>query len=259
MAESVADLESLYNVEATFEYTSRASLVRALRAFRDRAFLDEPLLEHIVLVTRFPLQILESEDHPVKVKGRPLYFPDSEILVFTMLGRPHELVTSEMIGLFGEKISKMNCLDEFAATGAAGAHLQNIYKEPDGSWGPLAVNYPTCVLEVGVSQSLRSLEHDAQRWIENRASHVTQVVTVNIYLQSREIIVTVWKKVGQKAVKDNDIYVEIRGDRPRVRDNRCLGLSFEKIFERRPTHGTAERDVIFSGRELGRIARRVWV
>jgi hypothetical protein len=93
MAESVADLESLYNVEATFEYTSRASLVRALRAFRDRAFLDEPLLEHTVLVTRFPPQIFEgeSEDNPVKVKGRSLYFPDSEIFVFTMPGRPHDL------------------------------------------------------------------------------------------------------------------------------------------------------------------------
>jgi hypothetical protein len=232
--------------------------VRALRAFRDRAFLDEPLLEHTVLVTRFPPQILESEDHPVKVKGRSLYFPDSKILVFTMLGRPHEVAAEEIKGLLREKISKMNCLDEFAATGSTGAHLQNLDKEPDGSWGPRAVNYATCVLEVGVSQSLRSLECDAKRWITNRASHVTQVITVKIYPQRHEILFTVWKKVGQKAEKDHDVYVELRGDRPRVKDNKCLRLSFGKIFERPPTRGTAERDVIFSGRELGRIARMVW-
>jgi hypothetical protein len=51
----------------------------------------------------------EGSDFPViPRKKKSLYFPDSEILVFTMPGRPHELVTSEMIGLFREKISKMN-------------------------------------------------------------------------------------------------------------------------------------------------------
>jgi Rps23 Pro-64 3,4-dihydroxylase Tpa1-like proline 4-hydroxylase len=53
-----------------------------------------------------------------------------------------------------------------------------------------------------------------------RLQHVTQPISSRHLYQhqrieyldtSREIIFTVWKRVGQKAVKDNDIYVELRG------------------------------------------------
>jgi len=269
MAESVADLESLYNVEATFEYTSRNDLTRALRAFDERTFLGPRsiLMDHTVLITRFPPQLFEAEsediDNPVIPNGRKvLYFPDSQILIFTMAGRPHEIVAMEMQNLFYEKIKGMNCQEEFCSSGQALVHLQRLNKQPDSSWGPRAVDYPTCVLEVGLSESLRRLDCDAKRWIENEQTHVTQVITAKIYPHGHEIIFSIWRRTAtHQAEKDDridEIHVELREGRPRVRDNRCLRVSFEQILERPPTRGTAERDIIVSGRELGGIARRVW-
>jgi hypothetical protein len=124
---------------------------------------------------------MESEDVDSPVippKRKAFYFPDSQILIFTMPGRLHELLSREINRLLSEKISRMNCLEELAATGAATERLQNLSKEPDESWGPEAVDYPTCVLEVGLSESRRRLDRDAQRWIENE---VSQVITVKIY------------------------------------------------------------------------------
>jgi hypothetical protein len=264
MTESVADLESLYNVEATFEYTSRNGLVRALRAFR-RTFLDPPfLLDHTVLVTRFPPQLFEVEyedvDNPViPPKRKALYFPDSQILIFTMRGLPHEVLSRAINELLCDKLKRMNRREDLTARGGTTEDLQNLRKEPDESWGPVAAGYPTCVLEVGLSESLRSLDRDAQRWIGNDSSHVTQVITVKIYPHRHEMIFAIWRRTtGRQAVKDKEIRVELHDGRPRVRNNIRLRLSFEQIFERLPTRGTAEGDVIFSGRELGSIARRVW-
>ena len=53
----------------------------------------------------------------------------------------------------------------------------------------------------------------------------------------------------------NDIHVELPEGRPRVRNNSCLRLSFEQIWERPPTRRAAERGVIFSVRELDSIYR----
>jgi hypothetical protein len=264
MAESVADLEGLYNVDATFEYTSRNSLVRALRGFCDRTFLDPPfILDRTVLVTRFPPELFEVEseqvDKPVIPKSKALYFPDSQILIFTMRGLPHEVLARAMNELLCDKLKRINCRDDLTARGGTTEHLQNLSKEPDESWGPVAASHPTCVLEVGVSESLRQLDRDAQRWIGNDASHVTQVITAKIYLQRHEMIFATWRRTtGRQPVKDNEIRIELHDGRLRARNNMRLRISFEQMFERPPTRGTAERDVIFSGRELGGIARIVW-
>jgi hypothetical protein len=265
MAESVADLESLYNVEATFEYTSRNGLMQALHAFLDRTFIDRAafLQDRTVLVTRFPPQMFEIEsnvDNPVIPGRKVLYLPESQVLISTMAGTCHEIVSRKIEYLLQEKISKMGCEHALRAVGQTREHLQNLNKEPDGSWGPQAVRYPTCVLEIGMSESLRQLDRDAQRWIENEISHVTQVITVKIYPRRHEIIFTTWNRTARRrAEKNNEIHVELREGRPRVRNNKRLRLSFDQIFERPPTPGTAERDVIFSAREIGGIARRVWL
>ena len=265
MAESVADLEGLYNVEATFEYTSRKGLVQALCAFRDRTFLDGAfLLDHTVLVTRFPRKLFEVEsegsDWPtIPPKRKTLYFPDSQILIFTMAGGPHEILSRAINELLCDKLKRMNCRKDLTARGGQDACLQNLRKQPDESWGPHVASYSTCVLEVGVSESLRGLDCDAQRWLGNEASHVTQVITAKVYPHRHEMIFAIWHRTtGRQAVKDDEIHMEWHDGRPKARDNTRLRISFEQMFERPPTRGTAEGDVIFPKRELASMAREVW-
>lgn len=88
----------------------------------------------------------------------------------------------------------MNCREDLTAGGSTKEHLLNLGKQPDKTWGPAVAHYPTCVLEVSVSESLLQLDRDAQRWIGNEASHVAQVVTANIYPYRNRIIFAVWRR-----------------------------------------------------------------
>jgi len=263
MAESVAHLKSLYNVEATFEYTGRRRLARALCDFFHSTSVDHSfrLDDHKVLITGFPLQLLRDVDVPLyPVKGRSLYFHDTQILILTMPGLPHEILTDELRHLFKTKVDSMNCQEELIKRGSTTEELDRKDKEADGSWGPAALRRPTCVLEVSASQSTRQLQLDARRWLESEISYVTQVITAKIHLQRHEIILTIWQRTASRQVeKKDEVYIELHDSQPIVGANRCLQICFEQLFRRPPTRGTAERDLVFSARELSGIARRVWI
>ncbi|KIM99811.1 hypothetical protein OIDMADRAFT_55714 [Oidiodendron maius Zn] len=251
------DLKSLYNVEAAFKYTSRNGLARALRTFQENS---DVTLDHVVLVTGFPPKLfnIEDDNNSLPVKGKSLYFQDLQILILTMKGPIHEFLSLKIHDLFRDKITRMGCWDDLKAIGGATQSLGNVGKEPDQSWGPISTRYTTLVLEVGVSESLRAVDADAQRWIKNGRS-VTQVVTVKVYPHKREIIFAIWQgEPGRQAKKDKEIHIEMNGGQLSVRKARQLGLSFKEIFERQPKPGTNEGDVNFSARELGIIAQQVW-
>jgi hypothetical protein len=58
-----------------------------------------------VLVTRFLPWMFEIEsidsDNPVIPGRKALYFPESQVLIFTMPGPPHEIVSREIEFLLG--------------------------------------------------------------------------------------------------------------------------------------------------------------
>ena len=261
LAESVADLKRLYNVEATIEYTSRNGLVRTLRTFLENRDI---FLDHTVLITKFPRRIFDTGEDNILTfpwKGKFLYFRNSETLISTMAGRPHETLSMEIDHLLYDKVKGMNCQMDFSSTGRAQASLGILNKAPDMSWGPSGVGYATCILEVGMTESLRALDIDAQRWIKNEPSHVTQAITVKIYPRREEMIFAVWRSsTPRQPVRDHEVRITKHGGRPRVvSHNRTLRLSFQKIFERLATPDTRERDVIiFTARELCSIALKVW-
>ncbi|KIN06852.1 hypothetical protein OIDMADRAFT_174008 [Oidiodendron maius Zn] len=261
VTESVADLESLYNVEASFEYTGRDSLVPALRAFPET---KDIILDHTVLITKFPLQLFNIEDGDIAVipfHGKALYFRDRRILIFTMKGSPHEILSRAIHDLLRAKLRKMYCHEDLIASGGVIESLGNVNKQPDQSWGPKGVEYPTCVLEVGMEEreSIPALDRDAQRWIENEPSHVTQVITAKIFPHRPEIIFALWQaKSHRQPVKKDEVHVKIRQGQPRASNNRSLSVIFEKLFERLPIPGSSESDVIFTAPELCSIALEVW-
>jgi hypothetical protein len=266
MDESITDLEALYNVEATFEYTGRNGLAQAIRSFVDgRTFPGHVGLDDCtVLVTRFPPALFEEDfdevdNPPVPSKSKNLYFPDSEILILTMKGPIHELVARSVHDILTEKMRKMNCLDELLPTGGKTVQLRGFSKEPDESWGPSINECPTCVLEVAVSESLRQLNRDAERWIKNELSHATQVITTKIYTYRHEIIFAIWRKTARgEAEKVAEASIELQDGRPLLRPRIQFRLSFEELLKRPPRRGSAEKDIIFTARDLGGVSRRVW-
>ena len=92
-AESVADLKRLYNVEATVEHTGRHGLVRTLRAFFENW---DSFIDYTVLITKFPPQTFDTEEDNIPTipwKGKNSYFRNSKILISTMAGRPHNILS----------------------------------------------------------------------------------------------------------------------------------------------------------------------
>src|SRR6202000_825778 len=144
-----------YNVEATVEYTSRNGLVRILRTFLENWDI---FLDHTVLITKFPRRIFDAGEDNIPTipwKGKFLYFRNSETLISTMAGRPHEILSREIDYLLYDKGKGMNCLMDFCSTRKAQESLGILNKAPDMSWGPEGVGYATCILEVGMRESLR--------------------------------------------------------------------------------------------------------
>jgi hypothetical protein len=270
---SNADLEGLSDLQATIHFPDSNDFARTLRASFDNAFNRDSLCDRTVLVTGFPIKSfiiddddVDDEELLIPRKSKALYLKESQILVVTMAGAPHEVASEHFERRLTLKLNAMNCLEGLISYGRAIREMENVSKEPDKSWGPRGSDYITCALEATVSESKRALQGDAKIWLEHPESHVTQVITIKICRARPEIVFSVWKTMQEEtgtraqhpphAIIDHEVQVTLADGRPIAEGTLCL--SFEKLFERRPGPGSAECDIVFSARELGGIARVVW-
>lgn len=263
-------IDGLSDVEATLHFTNNNDLRTSLRAFFSHARRRDSNSDHTVLVTAFPPESFivddDDEESPIPKHCKALYFKDSKTIVLTMPGGPQELVNSQFAAVMVLKLQAINCFDETLFTGRMTVNMEKVVKEPDQSWGSRHSRHKTCALEAGSSESNQALRRDARIWLEHPESHVTQVITIKISRTRAEIVFGVWRTTRQeratrsqhpqRAILDHEAYVTLEDGRP-IADG-TLRLSFEKFFERPPQAGTAERDIVFSARDLGGIARVVW-
>ncbi|KAH8816526.1 hypothetical protein F5884DRAFT_852962 [Xylogone sp. PMI_703] len=142
-------------------------------------------------------------------------------------------------------------------------YVKSVKKEPDESWTPANKNYITLAVEVGVSESERGSTLDARPWLEHTESHVAQVVTIRIGRRQPEVRVSIWElRPGQGANQQpavtevQRVNISLVDERPVA--NGTITLSFEKLLERRPRPGMAEKNLVLSARELGELAQIVW-
>jgi hypothetical protein len=187
------------------------------------------------------------------------------ILVLVMPGPPHEIASRHFEAILNIKLHDMKCFEDIVLIGSMTQSMPTVRKEPDGSWGSARNDWPTCVLESGVSESSRSLHRDAKIWLDNKESHVTQVVTIKIHRTQPKIVFNVWKKTEEETATRNhadldqpeqEVNVTLIRERPMTDGILCV--SFEDLFERQRRPGTREGDIVFSKRDLGGIARLVW-
>lgn len=280
------DLERLWDVQATIHYTNDRDIRRTLRVFFDNAFDQDSLRDHTIAITGFPTECFAIDDDefdendneysndnlyepPILRHRKALYFEESKYLILTMRGSPHEAAGRRFSLQLGFKLGEMSCLNQLIQTGGSTRTLQGVAKEPDESWRPAASGHRsiTFALESGVSESARALRNDAKIWLENPESHVTQVLTVKISRTAPDITFSVWKATPEgretrahyprHICLDHHVRVTLTHGRPTATGTVCL--SFEKLFERSPHPGTSEKDLVFSRRELGNIARDVWL
>ncbi|KIN07410.1 hypothetical protein OIDMADRAFT_47318 [Oidiodendron maius Zn] len=272
---SNVDLKGLLDVEETIHFTNLTDLRQAIRDFYIAPDRDS-LCDYTILIMGFPASSFinfddyddNDDDEPLLPgHGKILYLEDRQALFITMPGYPHERASRLFGRLIDRKLEAMKCADELVTQGGPAVEMNNVRKSPDESWTLSGPRYITFAVEAGASESPRALALNAKIWLEHEESHVAQVVTIKISRVREEIFFSVWTNTTQekdtraehprRASEVQMVRVTLAQERPVA--SKTISLSFKKLFEREPRKGTAEKDLILSKRELGEIARRIWL
>ncbi|PUU74440.1 hypothetical protein B9Z19DRAFT_1092874 [Tuber borchii] len=139
-------------------------------------------------------------------------------------------------------------------------------------WSPHhgAADWPTVVIECGVSQSRDRLEVDANCWFENSGGQVKIVFLISFSEEKKEIHLQQWKLVTAPDSHVSQARPPATSTAPTivceldlasgVPNRESLMLNFERVFLRPPAQGEGyrERDITFSPEELEEYANHVW-
>ncbi|CAM6021489.1 unnamed protein product [Sphagnum balticum] len=130
-----------------------------------------------------------------------LYDGREEILIVKlMVGVMHEGVAREFSDMFHEKSVLLGVQESLAATGSGRfGRRGGRSKEADVGYKPhsrpMIDDWPSFVIEVGVSESLAMLRRDAAFWISNSDGRTRIVIVLSVNQRDRRILVERWEEV----------------------------------------------------------------
>ncbi|CAK9868046.1 unnamed protein product [Sphagnum jensenii] len=127
-----------------------------------------------------------------------------------MVGAMHEAAKSAFVRKFEEKLNSLRARRSLFPTGSSiFGRPGGRSKEADGGYIPLSRrledDWPSFVIEVGVSESRAKLRRDAAFWITNSDGRTRVVIVLRVNRIHRRILVERWEEL------------------PRIRPNRSTG------------------------------------
>jgi len=145
-------------------------------------------------------------------------------------------------------------------------------KEANGSWNPVTLrprrlDWPTLVLEVGLSESLPRLRNDARWWLSNSGGCVNVVLILHINLRTKIISIEKWElpATGGLVTRLNQqppaqIPTQMQAITIDRNNETPLTLHFHKIFLRQPAQQAEppEHDLVFTAEDLQGWADAIW-
>jgi len=203
---------------------------------------------------------------------RLLYFDREETLIVKVMAGEVQAVASKGFGVWLDgKIAGMGLVWDIARTESATYKGNGSQYEADCAWKPwnsrrLRTDFPTLIIECGVSQSRDRLAVDAHWWLENSGGQVKIVLLISFSESKKEIHVEQWELVtipdphvthsqprptrtAPTIIREFDL---VQG----VPNEASLTLNFEKVFLRPPAKG--EGDFTFSQEDLESYSTHVW-
>ncbi|CUS11366.1 unnamed protein product, partial [Tuber aestivum] len=189
----------------------------------------------------------------------------------------HELVSRGFSVELWAKVIRMGLRQALNLVG--GTTFQGIqsWKEADcaykpNTFRPYENDWPTLVIECGVSESLNRLRVESRWWLENSVEGVNIVLLFSISKKARSIHIEKWEMATHSSphvaqaglshligtptkIQEVDISGpvvptdESAGTTPIV-TGAPLELDFTKIFLRQPVQGCSEGSIIFTEQEL---------
>ncbi|CAI7646826.1 unnamed protein product [Penicillium glandicola] len=136
---------------------------------------------------------------PCKFVKLQYHRPTEILLVKVVPGWDHENLISLIRKLIDKELIAMDVDLECLTLGSPRNELGDWVKEPDICWAPaFSSNKPTCVVEIGTSESVSHLSVDAHGWLEASQSPVQVVITISFkYLcaetDENPLSISVWK------------------------------------------------------------------
>ncbi|CUS15106.1 unnamed protein product, partial [Tuber aestivum] len=205
-----------------------------------------------------------------------LYINPAQTLIVKLLPGPiHEAATSEFGRMLWKKIARMGAdLDEDLRD-MRGTRYKGVSssKEADSAFRPNSsrpdkANWPTVVVECGVSETLERLRVDAKWWLHNSFRDVHIVLLFAIKEIGQEILIEQWElcptenqaitRLHSKDIIEIPTCTASFNILPPVVIREGIKLNFEKIFARKPLKGSLEKDIEFTRRDLEKWAQMVW-
>ena len=248
--------------------------IPAVKAVLRKQRNENPDHEYVVL-SHLPPSVVDClVDQPnVLGKGTRLFYDERwRKAILSLPSRPHEQTISRIGQVVDTWCDTMGLLQSLDSIGASTTRDGPYRKEPDGSWVPetlppgRTLKWPSMVLEVGYSESLRRLHVDANWWLCRSLGEVKTVVLISINRVEREITVETWipdidgiplRGIRTCPTKRHQ-NLTIRGDHHNVVVNGApLVIKFSDVFLR-PPQNPQEVDLNISAQTLTAIALKVW-
>jgi len=227
-------------------------------------------------VTQDQLEEIERIRYTHHKGARLHYFYREETLIVKLFVGPFQAVAGVGFGrMLDVKIAEMGLFNDICRMDAATYEGNESQKQADIAWKPsssrpFGTDWPTVVIECGVSQSRDRLEVDANWWFENSGGQVKIVFLISFSEEKKKIQIQQWELVtvpdshvsrGQPTATRTAPTIMHEFDLAAGVPNRTsLMLNFERIFLRKPAQGEGqhEGDITFSQQELELYANHVW-
>lgn len=202
-----------------------------------------------------------------------LYEAEELLVVKIMPTVQYESSHLMLLRKIDHKCVEMGVEDELVYTGGATFTLQTqkrIKKEADSSFKPRCRNregdFPTLVIESGVSESVPRMRVDARLWLVGSGGEVKVVLVTAINVDAKTIILERWENrptpVARPSTRSNlseqptlgrRIQIDLSSD---TVTGSPLKIPFRKIFLREP--GAREGDVVLVTADLLSWANGIW-
>ncbi|KAG0123935.1 hypothetical protein HOY82DRAFT_494705 [Tuber indicum] len=213
------------------------------------------------------------DNHYKQLRFTYLKYQQTLIVKVGMPGPVHELVTSEFGRILWIKTIPMGLVGELKDMRGTRYEGIECSKEADSAFKPKSLRpyttqWPTVVIESGVSEGLSQLQTDACWWLRSSSGAVKIVLIFSIIEADKKIHIEKWEMVcvrNELATRGSPDEIVMRAARTAEVDilhpvsaTGSLTLEFSKVFVRQPAQDTLEGDILFTVADLQNWAAEVW-
>jgi hypothetical protein len=201
---------------------------------------------------------------------RLAHYADIGLLIVKIPTAQHESAHGNLGNRLISKAVRMGIPDaELHYVGATRFHARKSSKEGDSSYRPYSLrpnstDWPTIVIESGVSESLRHLKDDADWWLTKSGGAVNIVIIISVNRAQSTLQIEKWElgpRTGRRLTLRSTQRIptkmhEITIDSTNTVTGAPLILDFDEIFLRPAV--PAESDITFTAQDFSAWAARIW-